>query len=450
MGAPIDSDWSNSVLSDGNLNKTTYGQGSSFPSTWRTDRLFWHTTKQAMYQNTGTESSPTWTSLANIGAPVMPHNTTIGDYTLPSATDSTGNTFTKVGDYEADFTSSSTATGWSTLGNNLPVDGDTHIDGGFATIDFTYNPDIYQNAQNTNIGDSWRHVLDFTDSNVLGRGLTSTWVARFRFRVNSAYMGSGGSHYLHVVADFIPTSESNNGEINYRKASNGSGGTRARQFTSFNSQYVEVIQTSSNRIFNGYTDSTYTTRAVVDPDPIQNSHTDSTGYTTGFQFKYKHTSGQKNYNGDVSDFKIWENTSSPAGNNFHIDNDTASRFVTPAMANPIIQADLTASTRCSHIAIHTHSDTTETVVQIQTSTDNANWTTQRTINVSNLTHGGYNYIRFNPVQARYVRVRGSSGASKVLAISNIKVLNGVADSALIETHGHLSISKTDGTLPVEG
>lgn len=63
MTAPIDSAWSNNVLSDGNLNQTTYGQGTSMPSTWSTTRLFWRTDEKKIYQNTGTEGSPTWTEL---------------------------------------------------------------------------------------------------------------------------------------------------------------------------------------------------------------------------------------------------------------------------------------------------------------------------------------------------------------------------------------------------
>jgi len=50
MVAPIDADWADNAISDGNLNKTTYGQGTADPPTlaqfttrvyWRTDRKRW-------------------------------------------------------------------------------------------------------------------------------------------------------------------------------------------------------------------------------------------------------------------------------------------------------------------------------------------------------------------------------------------------------------------------
>lgn len=60
MAAPIDADWANTNISDANLNSTTYGQGTSFPSTYNTTRLFWRSDLGRMYYNKGTEGSPTW------------------------------------------------------------------------------------------------------------------------------------------------------------------------------------------------------------------------------------------------------------------------------------------------------------------------------------------------------------------------------------------------------
>lgn len=61
MVAPIDQKWNRNDGSDANLNKTTYGQGTSFPGTWPTDRLFWRTDQNLVYKNTNTEGSPIWT-----------------------------------------------------------------------------------------------------------------------------------------------------------------------------------------------------------------------------------------------------------------------------------------------------------------------------------------------------------------------------------------------------
>ena len=60
MTAPIDGDWAGHVVSNSNLNSTTYGQGTSFPSTYNTTRLFWRSDLGRMYYNKGTEGTPTW------------------------------------------------------------------------------------------------------------------------------------------------------------------------------------------------------------------------------------------------------------------------------------------------------------------------------------------------------------------------------------------------------
>lgn len=42
------------------LNLTTYGQGSSFPSPYPTDRLFWRSDWKRLYYNKGSEGTPSW------------------------------------------------------------------------------------------------------------------------------------------------------------------------------------------------------------------------------------------------------------------------------------------------------------------------------------------------------------------------------------------------------
>jgi microcystin-dependent protein len=60
MAAPITADWANHVVSNDSLNATTYGQGTSFPSTYNVTRLFWRTDLERMYFNKGTEGTPIW------------------------------------------------------------------------------------------------------------------------------------------------------------------------------------------------------------------------------------------------------------------------------------------------------------------------------------------------------------------------------------------------------
>lgn len=52
--------WAGLVVSAGNLDGTTYGQGTSFPSTWDVTRLFWRSDLKRLYYNKGTSGSPLW------------------------------------------------------------------------------------------------------------------------------------------------------------------------------------------------------------------------------------------------------------------------------------------------------------------------------------------------------------------------------------------------------
>jgi len=52
--------WAGLVVSAGNLDGTTYGQGTTFPSSWDVSRLFWRSDLKRLYYNKGTEGSPIW------------------------------------------------------------------------------------------------------------------------------------------------------------------------------------------------------------------------------------------------------------------------------------------------------------------------------------------------------------------------------------------------------
>lgn len=60
MASPVTADWAGNVVSNANLNSTTYGQGTSFPSTYSVTRLFWRTDLGRMYYNKGTSGTPSW------------------------------------------------------------------------------------------------------------------------------------------------------------------------------------------------------------------------------------------------------------------------------------------------------------------------------------------------------------------------------------------------------
>ena len=52
--------WTGLIVSAANLDSTTYGQGTSFPSSWDTARLFWRSDLKRLYYNKGTTGTPLW------------------------------------------------------------------------------------------------------------------------------------------------------------------------------------------------------------------------------------------------------------------------------------------------------------------------------------------------------------------------------------------------------
>ena len=80
MAAPFDAPWATETITDGKLNKVTIGQGTSFPSTWLVDRLFWRTDTNLVYKNIGSEGTPVWEAIGGVqgelfgdGISVMPN-----------------------------------------------------------------------------------------------------------------------------------------------------------------------------------------------------------------------------------------------------------------------------------------------------------------------------------------------------------------------------------------
>ena len=60
MTAPLTAGWTGLVVSGNSLDSTTYGQGTSFPSSWDITRLFWRSDLKRLYYNKGTSGSPLW------------------------------------------------------------------------------------------------------------------------------------------------------------------------------------------------------------------------------------------------------------------------------------------------------------------------------------------------------------------------------------------------------
>ena len=145
-------------------------------------------------------------------------------------------------------------------------------------------------------------------------------------------------------------------------------------------------------------------------------------------------------------------TSSSAASGFALanikDGNTSTVWKTDSENNPFVYADMGAAVNICALAWYHDSATTEVTVKVQSSTDASNWTDERTITVSNLVASVYNYIRFNTVNARYLRIYGT-GSSKILASAEIKVQK-KTDNELIMSHGHLNISNSATTIELDG
>jgi hypothetical protein len=65
LAKPIDAAWAEDNLTDTNLNATTPGGGTTFPSTFPTGRPFFNSTLNAFFFNNGTEGTPIWVGIGN-------------------------------------------------------------------------------------------------------------------------------------------------------------------------------------------------------------------------------------------------------------------------------------------------------------------------------------------------------------------------------------------------
>jgi len=130
------------------------------------------------------------------------------------------------------------------------------------------------------------------------------------------------------------------------------------------------------------------------------------------------------------------------------DNNTSTVWKTNSENNPNVYADMGSTYNLCALAWYHNSATTETTIKIQSSPDASAWTDERTILTSKLTVNVYNYIRFNVVNGRYLRVYGTN-TSKILASAEMKVLT-KTDNQLLTSHGHLSISNSDTTIELNG
>ena len=134
-----------------------------------------------------------------------------------------------------------------------------------------------------------------------------------------------------------------------------------------------------------------------------------------------------------------------AGSNLTVAAEGAS-WVSTSEANANMVLDYGSSKIQSGCAYYYNSASTFVQILIQSSDNGTDWTTQRTINATQLTADSTNYIRYNVVKARYIRVYVNDGGTA-------RVLAGRCDGYIkdeLQNHTHLQISTTSTTINLDG
>lgn len=386
MVAPLDSAWSSTTLSDGNLNSTTYGQGTSFPSTWSTTRLFWRTDENKIYKNTGTEGSPTWTLVTakadvGSGSVLVDHDGTIGNYT--QAIDSISGS------------------------SSYPI-----IQSSFTNVD----------PRN---GD-WN--LRSVQINGNGQSLNSTWKVVEERNLRD----DGGSVYLtEVIYKYSRYSAYPNPQVTWRIELQTSDGTVVDTFN--------VNGYTGGAWSQGNTQTRSNINAVASKFVVYGKRDGSGQAIIDFQSQYTQYQAY-DFTGSFVE---------PMSNVIDDDTSTFMKTNAETNPHMILDLGSGNDAIISQVALYPHTDLDETEIQIQTSPDNSTYTTRRTITVSNLTTSAWNLIRINSTYCRYIRVRGSSGSSKTLSFNEIK-LKSVSTAEVTANHAHILLDGTDTSLGLDG
>ena len=375
---------------------------------------------------------------------VMSNSTTIGDYTQPAGATASSAALPSP-DESNDFS----------VANMLEQDPtNIGISGGVLNI--------IAKRDGTNDAASW--ALPTTLSN-------STWEIRCTAVISTVTLGTGGTLRLYIGPndtssataatgnhDFIGLNANVEGGAGSKlqwaaqdtdgasmDSGIGGGAIFTRQIQT-ETLYIKMQRTSTTAYNIGlYSDATYTTLLEQEngtcPATITNLaywgvwNSDDTGPSTNV------------LNMTIDNLEVWDSglaTGSTAAN--AIDDNLATYWQSDDEVNPWIYVDMGSSTTTSNFGLYPHATTTETEIKIQSSSDAITWTDQRTITWSNLTEAAWNYIRFNLVAARYWRIYGNSGNSRIMVITEIKVLDSVSDADVRNLHGHIPISSTDTSL----
>lgn len=418
--------------------------GGSEPGDKTEGDLYYDTTNDVLKASDGTNFNNVGkTSFSS--ASVITHSETIGDYTTPS--DGTGSS----GSSQATFSDAFDGTDdWGDQGSKVVVNTTNDV------IDFDFARDGSEHATAYDLGDG--NVSD------------TKWLLRFKFTVdnltnptssnNTGWIGiydsdetaggqdsqtgiglqvqrtnAGGSTYkTHDVESAIPSGDG--GEDTFTEA------------LAVHTRYVEIKRTSATEyVISLYSDSGYTTLIESETGTTSASNSGLRYIKIFNQGAIASVGGT--FDGTIDDVAFYNNTNDVVSSAV-FDDATGTKWESDSEANPNVYVDCGGSAiNLTALAVYLHANTTETEIKIQSSSNASDWTDERTITVSDLTTGAWNFIRFNIVNARYLRVYGNSGSSLVLAISEIKYLT-KTDSEILADLGILEISTSDTSLGLDG
>lgn len=407
--------------------------------------LFLKTDTGVLYENTGTESSPTWTSRTQAGGQagdqVYPLNTTSGDYAF-----GTSPVASSEGE-DLDFSDSFATDTWNDVGTDFGVSG--------GVLNWKMKRELANNL-------TWKDLTGAVISDtkwfmrfklVITTHTASTGVASYVWFVMSDNSTGGdgtsqdhlGMGYVHGSADQTVFVADGNGTALDQATTGGFtefGGTMTR--------YVELERLSATSFrIQIYSDSTFTTSTGSSTQTVSSLIT-NLRYFKLCTFNLATSTYNGVQVGYIDDLQFWDNKTKaeaifPASN--IIDGNNATKWRSFTENNPNIYFDMGSAKEFHALMLSIDKTiTTETVIQIRASTDTTftSGETVRTILISDFTDDTNRFLTIPRAitDKRYVQIYGLSN-SVVLAINEAKYLTkSAADFEKGHFHKYLDPTST--------
>ena len=369
-------------------------------------------------------------------AAIVTHSTTIGDYSTPSAA-----VVSSSGAVQTEFTENYTdTTGFTAIGTGVLVD-----DVSFPNVlKFNATPANADHRQHKALGltlsdSSWSLDFDLNFQAVAGDAV---------FNVLALTAGTGDPSTASQDSLGIALYGGSGWYMRYKDGAGSATLSTLLTAATAQQEYLTLARTSTTNLrLSFFTNATRTTHRASSPYDF--TIPSSVGSLTTLQ--HGGNPGDlvsKTVTLEIDNLVL---TQAPTSAKL-IDGSTSTYWDSSSGANPNAYFDCGgSSTNLLGCAIYLHSNTTETEIAIRASSDTTftSGENTRTITVSNLTAGAWNYIRWNLVNKRYLQVYGNSGTSKVLAMYEFKYLT-KTDSQVLQDLGILEISETDTSLALDG